>query len=125
MKRKFRPQGKSWREDELKSKLKYRLKRKFKHEPYFFGSINLEANKGIPPLDWGELWAMQDVVMGNYPDGDYRVKADGIRATFMVYEIILAIKRAAEMAGIKKNEVKRIFYDNGMKLLRRIKKHTE
>jgi len=61
-----------------------------------------------------------DVVLEGYGPSGYRVASDGIRATFMAYEIVLAIRRAAEMAGITSEEMKSVFYENGMKLLRRV-----
>ncbi|MDO8684659.1 MAG: amidohydrolase family protein [Armatimonadota bacterium] len=58
-----------------------------------------------------------DIVLEGYPPSAYRVASDGIRATFMVYEIVLAIKRAGEMAGLSKEQITRVFNDNGMSLL--------
>jgi hypothetical protein len=63
-----------------------------------------------------------DVVLEGYPPSGYRVASDQIRATFMAYEIVLAIRRAAEMVGLSSREMSRIFWDNGMALLNRVKR---
>ena len=62
-----------------------------------------------------------DVVLPGYPPSAYRVASDGIRATFMAYEIVLAIKRAGEMVGLTQEQLSGIFYKNGMALLRRVR----
>lgn len=61
-----------------------------------------------------------DVVLDGYPPSAYRLASDGIRATYMTYEIILAIHRAAERAGLSQAQLHGIFYDNGMGLLRHV-----
>jgi hypothetical protein len=59
-----------------------------------------------------------DLVLAGYPpSGPYRVPAEGIRATFMVYEIILALARAAERVGLSAGERDALFYENGRALL--------
>ena len=58
-----------------------------------------------------------DLVLEGYPPSQFRVQSDNMRATFMVYEIILAIERAAELAGLSADERCRIFWDNGMAVL--------
>ncbi len=55
--------------------------------------------------------------MEGYPPSDYRVSTNGIRATYMVYEIILAIRRATDRSGLKDEEIMGIFYRNGMTVL--------
>jgi len=62
-----------------------------------------------------------DVVLEGYPASAYRVGSDGIRATFMVYEIIVAIRRAAERVGLSEAEMRAIFYDNGLRLLEHVR----
>ena len=62
-----------------------------------------------------------DVVLEGYPDSDFRVASNGIRATFMAYEIILAIKTAAETAGLSGEELKGIFFNNGISLLGKVR----
>ena len=63
-----------------------------------------------------------DVVLDEYPESGYRVKSNGIRATFMALEIVVALRDAAERAGISDEERNAIFCENGMKLLRRVLK---
>ncbi len=58
-----------------------------------------------------------DLVLEGYDASAYRVGSDNMRATFMVYEIILAIHRAARMAGITSDEKNGIFFGNGMRVL--------
>lgn len=62
-----------------------------------------------------------DVVLEGYPSSSYRVASDGVRATFMAYEIVLAIRRAAEQVGLRDSELKAIFHDNGMALLQNVR----
>jgi predicted TIM-barrel fold metal-dependent hydrolase len=63
----------------------------------------------------------------------YRVGLKQLRATFMVYEIIRAVRDAAEFAGLSNSQLSAIFFDNGMALLyaameggqmRRIREHA-
>lgn len=61
-----------------------------------------------------------DVVLNEYPDSAYRVKSDGIRATYMAVEIVVAIRDAAERVGISDKQRNGIFHDNGMKLLNNV-----
>jgi glutamate-1-semialdehyde 2,1-aminomutase len=62
-----------------------------------------------------------DVVLPGYPASPYRVAADNIRATFMAWEIVLAIRRAGEMAGLTKEQIEAVFWANGMALLKRVR----
>ena len=62
-----------------------------------------------------------DLVTEGYQPSAYRVAGNNFRATFMVYEIVLAILRAAEMAGISRRTAG-VFYGNGMELLKRVKR---
>ena len=62
-----------------------------------------------------------DVVGEGYPPSAYRVASDGIRATFMVYEIILAIQLGADLSGIPPSRTRGIFCRNGMALLRHVR----
>ncbi len=66
-----------------------------------------------------------DVVLPGYPASAYRVAGEGIHAGYMAWEIVLAIRWAAELAGISDIERNRIFYDNGMALLRRARAGME
>ena len=61
-----------------------------------------------------------DVVLDGYPESDYRVGSDRIRASFMAYEIIVAITDAAELAGLNQGQTKDIFFNNGFALLNRV-----
>ena len=61
-----------------------------------------------------------DVVLEGYPESAFRVASNNIRATFMTWEIVLAIARAGEMAGLPDASVRQIFHDNGMAVLRRV-----
>lgn len=61
-----------------------------------------------------------DLVLEGYDASAYRVGFDNMHATFMVYEIVLAIHRAAELSGLSKQEENSIFYDNGMRVLNRV-----
>lgn len=58
-----------------------------------------------------------DVVLEGYPESEFRVASNNIRATFMAYEIVLAIKTAADTAGLSKDQFQNIFFNNGMELL--------
>jgi hypothetical protein len=60
-----------------------------------------------------------DVVLEGYPTSAYRVAGNNIRASFMAYEIVLAIRRAGERAGLSSVQVHDVFYKNGMRLLKR------
>ena len=61
-----------------------------------------------------------DVVLEGYPQSSYRIQSNDIRATFMVYEIMLAIIRAGERIKLKEKEIKSIFHDNGMRIINRV-----
>ena len=62
-----------------------------------------------------------DIVAAGYPESGFRVQSDAIHATFMVYEIIIALNQAAEMTGIPEAARKAIFHDNGMEVLSRVR----
>ena len=62
-----------------------------------------------------------DVVLPGYPESAYRVAGDSIRAGFMAWEIVLAIRWAADLAGISEVERDGIFYGNGMAMLDRVR----
>ena len=63
-----------------------------------------------------------DLVLPSEPESAYRVQAEGIRATFMVYEIVLAILRAADRLGLGAEDLAAIFFGNGMRLLDRVRR---
>ncbi|MGO8690591.1 MAG: amidohydrolase family protein [Thermoguttaceae bacterium] len=58
-----------------------------------------------------------DLVLEGYPSSAYRVGFDGMRATFMTYEIAWSVILAAESAGLSPAEAQCVFYQNGMDLL--------
>ena len=58
-----------------------------------------------------------DVVLPGYPESAFRVAASGIRATSMAWEIALAIRWAAEMAGLRASQLHDIFHGNGARIL--------
>jgi len=62
-----------------------------------------------------------DVVLPGYPPSAYRVAADNIHATFMAWEIALAVRRGAELAGLTESQIKAVFFQNGMTLLNRVR----
>ena len=61
-----------------------------------------------------------DLVAEGYHASDYRVPSSNMHATYMAYEIALAVVRGAQLAGISKDETRRIFFENGMELLRSV-----
>lgn len=60
-----------------------------------------------------------DLVLEGYPESAYRVASNAMKATFMTYEIAASIIVAAEAAGLGERDICRIFFQNGMDLLRR------
>jgi|LSQX01.1.fsa_nt_gb predicted TIM-barrel fold metal-dependent hydrolase len=58
-----------------------------------------------------------DVVLEGYPASAYRVASHDIRASFMAYEIVLAIVHGAEAAGLSQQVTRAVFSDNGRRLL--------
>ncbi len=60
-----------------------------------------------------------DVVLPGYPPSAYRVAGEGYRAGPMAWEIALAIRWAAELAGISDAERDGIFSGNGTAVLAR------
>jgi hypothetical protein len=61
-----------------------------------------------------------DIVSGAYPASAYRVPADGIRATFMALEVALAVAQAGRAAGLRDEQVREVFFENGMRVLRSV-----
>ena len=62
-----------------------------------------------------------DLVLDGYEPSDFRVMSDNMNATYMAHEIAIAVEHAADLTGISQAELKSIFYDNGMKLLKSVK----
>jgi len=52
-----------------------------------------------------------------YAPSAFRAITSDIHATFMTYEIIVALRRATERAGLRREQLTAIFHDNGMRLL--------
>jgi predicted TIM-barrel fold metal-dependent hydrolase len=78
----------------------------------------------VPSMRGRRVYALDhwvDLVLPGPEASAYRVIAPDIRASFMVYEIVLAIRRAAERAGISAGELRAIFHANGARLLERVK----
>ncbi len=74
----------------------------------------------IPAMRGRRVYVMDhwvDLVLEGYEPSDYRVRSDNMRASFMVYEIVLAVRRAAERIGLSEKQLQAVFYDNGKKLL--------
>lgn len=63
-----------------------------------------------------------DIVLEGYEKSDYRLASNGIRATFMSWEIALAVRRAAERVGLSHQQLRAIFHANGMAVLDRVKR---
>lgn len=63
----------------------------------------------------GDHWV--DLVLPGFAESHYRVISDNMRATYMIHEIARAVIIGAELAGLTREETKRIFYQNGMDLL--------
>ena len=63
-----------------------------------------------------------DIVLdeGHMPS-DFRLISNKMHATFMAWEIALAIRRAADQCGVKNDEVRAVFHDNGMAILKRVR----
>ena len=62
-----------------------------------------------------------DLVLEGFPPSAYRVVSSNMHATYMVYEIVLAIRRAAERAGLTEQQTRAIFFENGMKVLEKVR----
>lgn len=60
-----------------------------------------------------------DVVLPDSPESAYRVRSEGIRATFMVYEIILALVRGGQRSGLSEEQIRGFFHAHGHQLLRK------
>jgi uncharacterized protein len=62
-----------------------------------------------------------DVVVGDNPASAYRVRAEGIGATYMALEIAVAVLTAGRAAGLSEESLRRVFFDNGMDVLRSVR----
>ncbi|MFH0879452.1 MAG: amidohydrolase family protein [Lentisphaerota bacterium] len=61
-----------------------------------------------------------DIVLKGYPESRFRVASDDIHATFMAWEIVVAIRHAAENVGLGNEQTRAIFRDNGMRILEQV-----
>jgi len=78
----------------------------------------------VPAMRGRRVYVMDhwvDLVLDGYEPSDFRVMSDNMRASFMVYEIILAIRRAAERVGLSQKQLEAIFYENGKKVIDTVK----
>ncbi len=74
----------------------------------------------VPAMRGRRVYVMDhwvDLVLDGYPESSYRVQSDNMRASFMVYEIVLAVIRAAERMKLTDTQISGIFHDNGMKII--------
>ncbi|MBN2553451.1 MAG: amidohydrolase family protein [Spirochaetales bacterium] len=79
----------------------------------------------VPAMRGRRVYVMDhwvDLVMPGNPESDFRVQSDNFRATFMVYEILLAIRRAAERVRLPQQRLTAIFFENGIDLLNRVRR---
>ncbi len=77
----------------------------------------------VPAMRGQRVYVMDhwvDLVLPGYAQSAYRVQSENLRASFMVYEIIQAVRRAAERVGLDSQETEGIFHDNGARLLERV-----
>jgi hypothetical protein len=79
----------------------------------------------VPVMRGRRVYVMDhwvDLVLPGNPESDFRVQSDDFRATFMVYEIILAIRRAAERVKLPRQKLTAIFFENGIDVLNRVQR---
>jgi hypothetical protein len=63
-----------------------------------------------------------DLVLPGNQDSNFRVQSDNMRATFMVYEIVLAIRRAVERVKLPQQKLTAIFFENGIDVLNKVQR---
>jgi len=88
------------------------------HAPRAGRLADTVIQEGVRALAQG--YPRAQVVLAHCGRCAYRVITPDIRASFMAYEIVPAIRRAAERAGIATGEMEAIFHDNGARLLARV-----
>lgn len=79
----------------------------------------------VPAMRGRRVYVMDhwvDLVLPGNAESDFRVQSDNFRASFMVYEIALAIRRAAERVKLPQEKLAAIFHENGMKILDRVQR---
>jgi len=82
----------------------------------------------VPAMRGRRVYVMDhwvDLVLPGNAESAYRVQSENFRATFMVYEIVLAIRRAAERVKLPEEKLTAIFFENGFKVLNRVQRPTE
>lgn len=62
-----------------------------------------------------------DVVAGEAAASAYRVRAEGVPATYMALEIAYAVVQAGRAAGLAEGALRAVFFENGMKVLRGVR----
>jgi hypothetical protein len=79
----------------------------------------------VPAMRGRRVYVMDhwvDLVLPGNPESAFRVQSDNFRATFMVYEIVLAIRRAAERVKLPQDRLRAVFCANGMAVLDRVQR---
>ena len=79
----------------------------------------------VPVMRGRRVYVMDhwvDLVLTGEPESNYRVQSDNMRATFMVYEIVLAIRRAAERIKLPQQKLTAIFFENGIDVLNKVQR---
>ena len=82
----------------------------------------------VPAMRGRRVYVMDhwvDLVLSGNPESDFRVQSENFRATFMVYEIILAIRRAAERVKLPQQKLTAIFFENGIDVLNRVQRPAQ
>jgi len=61
-----------------------------------------------------------DITLPGYPASAWRVQSEGIRAVFMAWEIILALRWAAEVSRLSETQHRSLYLENGLRLLQAV-----
>ena len=61
------------------------------------------------------------MVAGEEPASAYRVRAEGVPATYMALEIAYAVLQAGRAAGLADEALQAVFFQNGMNVLRGVR----
>ena len=82
----------------------------------------------VPAMRGRRVYVMDhwvDLVLPGNAESAFRVQSENFRASFMVYEIILAIRRAAERVKLPEEKLTAMFFKNGMEVLDRVQRPTD
>lgn len=82
----------------------------------------------VPAMRGRRVYVMDhwvDLVLPGTAESAFRVQSENFRASFMVYEIILAIRRAAERVKLSEEKLTAMFFKNGMEVLDRVQRPTD